>query len=1079
MGWFPSGPEALIASDKTVPRLHLAGTLLLVLGLTLALAGFFSWQNLSEQQASLARLETLIRQQQQARLTAEMQSAMSYLAFVRSRTEEVLRRSLVEQVDGAMQLVEALHAREAPRRSAAEVRRLIVETLRPQRFYDGRGYYFIDDLRGRFVLLPTDPSFEGRLLPDNRDDSGHFIMRGLIEAARQPRGQGFSRYRWFDPERPRQMADKLAYVRHFAPYDWLVGTGDYLHKWEERQQREALAHLRSLRFGVAGHFSLLDREGRVLLLPAHPGREGRRISDLPRSQRANLEKIALAGQDGGGFLRFEGHDPVTGDRVSNTALVRVVEPWGWVLVATMPDNELQGVFAQERALFARGSAQRWWSLSLALAAALAVALGGSLLFSRWSRRLFQAYHQQHAEHVAALRRQAAELRTLSRAVEQSPVAILITDTEGRIVYGNPDAARISGYGSAEVLGSQPPFLRADDGTAPWLALRHGETWRGERRCERKDGGLLWGRIAVSPIFDEAGAAIQYVAVVEDITERKLHDAEQRIAATAFESQEGMMVADAQGTILKVNRAFSEITGYEAGEAVGQTPRLLNSGRHDRAFFEAMWRELRETGQWRGEIWNRRKSGELYPEWLAITAVRGEDGVTSHYVGTFTDITQRKAAEKEIQHLAFYDPLTGLPNRRMLIGRLGEAQAASARRTSQGALIFLDLDNFKTLNDTLGHDKGDLLLRQVAARLMACARAHDTVARQGGDEFVLILDDLGADTETAARRAESVGEAVRHAVSQPYDLEGYAYHCTPSLGVALFDGREPLDDLLRRADLAMYEAKAAGRNTLRFFDPAMQAQVSARAALEVELRQAIQQDQLALYYQVQVSAAGAALGAEALVRWHHPGRGLVSPAEFIPLAEDTGLILPLGLWVLEAGCRQLAAWARQPGREHLTLAINVSARQYRQHDFVAQVLAVLERTGAPPGRLKLELTESVLLHDVEDIIAKITTLQARGVSFSLDDFGTGYSSLSYLKRLPLDQLKIDQSFVRDLLLDPNDASIARTIIALGKTLGLMVIAEGVETAAQRDRLASYGCDAYQGYLYGRPVPVEVFEQALPA
>lgn len=438
-----------------------------------------------------------------------------------------------------------------------------------------------------------------------------------------------------------------------------------------------------------------------------------------------------------------------------------------------------------------------------------------------------------------------------------------------------------------------------------------------------------------------------------------------------------------------------------------------------------------------------------------------------------DITQRKAAAGEIAQLAFYDTLTKLPNRRLLSDRLQQSLIASTRSGHKGALLFIDLDNFKTLNDTLGHDQGDLLLQQVATRLIACVREVDTVGRFGGDEFLVVLEDLSEDSLEAARQTEIVGEKILSVLNRPYDLSGREHYSTPSIGVTLFaQAGDTVDELLKRADLAMYQAKGAGRNAMRFFDPEIQTMVTARAAMEEDLRQAVPRGELILHYQVQVNVAGQPIGAEALVRWNHPLRGLVLPGEFIGLAEATGLILPVGQWVLEEACNQLVSWATQPKKAHWILGINVSSRQFRHPAFVDQVLAVLDRTGANPQRIKLELTESLLLEEVENVIAKMTTLRARGISFSLDDFGTGYSSLSYLKRLPLDQLKIDQSFVRDVLTDPNDAAIARTIIALAQILGLTVMAEGVETEAQRDFLIRQGCQAYQGYLFGRPGPAEL-------
>ena len=408
-------------------------------------------------------------------------------------------------------------------------------------------------------------------------------------------------------------------------------------------------------------------------------------------------------------------------------------------------------------------------------------------------------------------------------------------------------------------------------------------------------------------------------------------------------------------------------------------------------------------------------------------------------------------------------------------RLEQALAGGTRHQRKGALLFVDLDDFKTLNDTLGHDKGDLLLQQVATRLTTCIRDGDTVARLGGDEFVVMLEDLSENMLEAATQAETVGEKILTTLNQVYQLASHEHHSTPSIGVTLFGERqENIDEPLKRADLAMYQAKAAGRNTLRFFDPRMQAVVTARAALELGLREALVKNQFCLHYQAQVTSEHWLTGAEVLVRWQHPQRGMVSPAEFIPLAEETGLITAIGHWVLGSACTQLAIWARQPEMAHLTIAVNVSPRQFNQRDFVNQVLTILEYTGANPEKLKLELTEGLLVSNVEDVIIKMRTLKEKGIGFSLDDFGTGYSSLSYLKRLPLDQLKIDQSFVRDILIDSNDAAIAKMVIALANSLGLAVIAEGVETEAQRDYLANQGCHAYQGYLFSRPLPLQEFE-----
>lgn len=680
---------------------------------------------------------------------------------------------------------------------------------------------------------------------------------------------------------------------------------------------------------------------------------------------------------------------------------------------------------------------------------------------------------------SSLRESENKLRGL---FELSPLGIALTDMEGRHVEFNEAFRNICGYPSDELKGLDywtltPRKYEADEARQLESLDRTGRYGPYEKEYLRKDGRLVPLRLNGMLIAREDGQ--KYIwSIVEDISDRKRIEMDLRVAACAFEAQEGIMVTDAHGVILKVNQTFIKDTGYTVEEVVGQTPRLFKSNHHDAAFYTAMWESLLRDGYWQGEIWDRRKNGEIHPKWMTITAVKGEAGTTTHYVSTHNDITERKLAEDEIKLLAFYDPLTGLPNRRLLLDRLHQALAASARSHKQGALFFIDLDNFKTLNDTLGHDKGDLLLQQVAQRLSACVREGDTVARLGGDEFVVMLENLSADINEAAAQLEAVGEKILADLNWTYLLNGHEYHGTSSIGVTLFGKQEKtVEALLKQADLAMYQAKAGGRNALRFFDPQMQTMVTARAALETDLRNAVREGQFLLYYQAQVDTDGHLMGAEALVRWHHPQRGVVLPDDFIPLAEETGLILPLGLWVLETACAQLAAWSAQKAAAYLTLAVNISVQQIHQPDFVEQVLAVLDYTGADPSKLQLELTESLFMEDVEDTIAKMTALKARGVGFALDDFGTGYSSLTYLKRLPLEKLKIDRSFVMDVLIDPNDAAIAKTIVALGQSLGLSVIAEGVETEAHRDFLARNGCHAYQGYLFSRPLPLAEFEQYL--
>ena len=557
-------------------------------------------------------------------------------------------------------------------------------------------------------------------------------------------------------------------------------------------------------------------------------------------------------------------------------------------------------------------------------------------------------------------------------------------------------------------------------------------------------------------------------------ERQAADAHIRQQASLLDkAQDAIMVRGLDNTIRYWNKGAERLYGWTHDEVIGESTETLLYD--DPTAYRENTRKVLEHGEWNGELIQHRKDGSTLTVEAHWTLLRDEQQQPDAILAINTDITERKAAEQEIQQLAFYDALTELPNRQLLRDRLQHALAVDERRRLVGALLFIDVDNFKTLNDTLGHAIGDLLLQQIARRLQRCIRHGDTLARLGGDEFVIVLENLAATPEDAAACATVVGDKILASFAAPFHLADYVHHCTSSVGITLFnDQPASLDELLKRADLAMYQAKAHGRNALRFFDPEMQAVVAARAELETDLRDALKRQAFELHYQAQVDSLGRIRGAEALLRWPHPERGWIAPDAFIPLAEETGLILPIGRWVLDVACAQLVAWSALPHMDTLDLAVNVSARQFRQPDFVDQVLQALDLSGADPRRLKLELTESLLVDNMDETIAKMGALKARGIGFSLDDFGTGYSSLAYLKRLPLDEIKIDQSFVRDVLSDPNDASIARSILALGQSLNLAVVAEGVETDAQHAFLAEHGCQTYQGYLFSRPQPAGIFE-----
>ncbi len=693
--------------------------------------------------------------------------------------------------------------------------------------------------------------------------------------------------------------------------------------------------------------------------------------------------------------------------------------------------------------------------------------------------------------MEAVQRPYTELEQVKEQLQATlktvPDLVFEVDADGRYLsYHSPPSDLLAaapehfiGRLITEVL---PPEAAATVMQTLGEALEHGSS-SGRRIVLDLPVGRHHFELHATRCQQEAGDRPRLIVLSRNITQEvnareALLDAAQQTQAILDNVIDGIITIDRQGNVKTFNRSASKIFGYEASEVLGLNVKMLMplpyADEHDGYLAHYARTGVRQVIGRGREVEGRRKNGEVFPMSLAVNEIEREG--ERIYIGMVRDITQRRAAEAEIQRLAFFDQLTDLPNRRLLLDRLDRAVLSAARRSQLGALLFIDLDEFKLLNDTWGHDFGDRVLVQVARRLSGAVREGDTVARLGGDEFVIMLESLGQTREEAAAHAEMVARKILQSFEQPFLLLEREQHSSPSIGITLFgDNLLSAGELMAHADTAMYQAKAQGKNTFRFFDAELQAVLAGRAALEADLRQSISRRQLLLHFQPQVDAQGRVLGAEALLRWQHPQRGLVPPGAFIPEAEQCGFVLELGQWVLDTACRTLAAWARHPHCSGLDLSVNVSALQLRDAHFVDGVLDTLRRHGADPRRLKLELTESLLAENVEDTIAKMSQLRAAGVGFSLDDFGTGYSSLNYLRRLPLEELKIDRSFVNDMLGDPNGAVIARTIVALGQTFGLQVIAEGVETPEQRDALLKMGCRRFQGFLFGRPVDQASFER----
>ena len=684
---------------------------------------------------------------------------------------------------------------------------------------------------------------------------------------------------------------------------------------------------------------------------------------------------------------------------------------------------------------------------------------------------------EHRRMVQALRCSEARLNGL---IEALPDAVFLKDGEGRWQVVNSAGLQLFHLAGEDWFGKdsqQIARLRPDltkemlqcrvSDQAAWQA--RGATCDEERILDAEGKERTWEFLKL-PMFNPDGSRRALVVVARDLTEQRRVEENLRLAAQVFEnSGEAIAIMDAHNRVVSVNRAYTEMTGYLPEDVLGQRPAVLDSDLHDEEFYQRVWRTLRESGYWQGEIWNRRKTGEVYPEWLGISMLRGPDGAVTHYVAISSDISERKASEARIEFLAHHDPLTDLPNRLLLRDRLERAIAQGERDQTRVALLFIDLDRFKTVNDSLGHPVGDRLLREAAQRLRECVRGMDTVSRQGGDEFLIVLNEL-KDSDAVTR----VAEQILAAMSVPFSLDGYDVAISCSVGIAVFpeDGRN-FDELLKKSDIAMYHAKEAGRNAFRYYTERMNIDALERLDWQNRLRRALEREEFVLHYQPVVELSTSRIvGAEALVRWNSPDGELVMPGRFIPVAEESGLIVPLGDWVLREACRELRAW-HDAGHPELYMAVNLSAIQFGRGSVEESVTRALRDAGADPGSLELELTESILLQGAEHVLATVRQLKNLGVKLSIDDFGTGYSSLAYLKRFAVDKLKIDQSFVHGLPADVDNAAIVGAIIQMAKSLNLQVLAEGVEEVLAVDHLRALKCDYVQGYHFGRPVSADEF------
>jgi diguanylate cyclase (GGDEF)-like protein/PAS domain S-box-containing protein len=775
---------------------------------------------------------------------------------------------------------------------------------------------------------------------------------------------------------------------------------------------------------------------------------------------------------GGGFVHYDWFDVNTGQLGGKTGLVRMIEPWGWAVVATIQDNELQLNLQEELTHHQPELQSGWRRWVFALLLALTLGSLASVAFARWSRGVFASYHRNLSEKNQAI----ADSEALFRAVFQNAaVGIAQVSPEGRFLQINQQFCDFLGYTAAEIQSQSfdfqqvtlPEDLDEDLHHVNRLLQGEGSSYSMEKRYIRKDGQVVWASLAVQLLRSADGLPLYFISAVHDITQRKQAEQSLQLAASVFtHAREGIIITDVAGTIINVNDSFTRITGYSQAEALGKNPNMLKSGHQSLQYYEAMWRSILDNGHWYGEIWNRRKNGEVFAEMQTISAVRDAKGQIQHFVSLFSDITALKEHERQLERVAHFDALTNLPNRVLLADRLQQAMLQAVRRGLLLAVAYLDLDGFKAVNDQYGHDAGDHVLMELAKRMKSALREGDTLARIGGDEFVVVLVDL-----PDSNACLPLLKRLLAAAAEPVEFENHHLQVSASLGVTFFpqvDDIDP-DQLQRQADQAMYQAKLSGKNRYHVFDAEQDRSLRGHHESLLQIRRALTHHELVLHYQPKVNMrTGQVMGTEALIRWQHPERGLLAPGQFLPAIENHALAIEVGEWVLHAALRQMQAW--QALGLDLAVSVNVGARQLQQHDFVTRLKSILaSHPDVNPSGLSLEVLETSALEDIAAVSQVIEACRAMGVMFALDDFGTGYSSLTYLKRLPVAQLKIDQSFVRDMLDDADDMAILQGVIGLAKAFKREVIAEGVETVAHGSALLALGCDLAQGYGIARPMP----------
>lgn len=1041
-------------NQTRLSRIQLFGTLFIVFMVAMSMSGYFlvlHWRDFSNRQHAVS-VQSATRARE--RLKAYSDQTVLMLGSLRERASTTLKQRVREQADQAYGIASTIWQREHGRRPDADIARMIVETLRPLRYHEGQSYYFITTRSGQVVLQPPAPAEEGHSSLGLQDDTGRFVVRGLIAAANNPLGRGFSYYRWPLPG-SQQMMDKIAYVRLFPQLDWVIGTGEYVPFADQDLQRQGLALLTQLQQSGRSNFIILDPNGILLMYPPAPEMVGKHYLSLEPGMRGTLVSMLARGNESG-FMQYNSHGEPT------LSYVRKLPGWDWLLATNIPTRQLIDSNRTAEKELHDALYQRITATLLMTLAALSAAGLFSWIFMRWMNALISRYRDDLWASHHELKQRSRELLLSRFMMDNASEIVCLMDQHARLAYENEMARNCLG----ETVQLRDQRLAA--------------LFQTQEQPLPQTYQLILPGDELQRSFEVTQNGIEYEGehyrsiTARDITSRVRADKELRLAARVFEtSTEAILIADSQNRILAVNQSFLDTTGYQEHEVLGQTPSLLASGRHSRNFYDEMWKLLREHGQWSGEIWNRRKNGDIYPEWLNISVLADDQGKVSHYVAMFNEISERQHQEVIGRHHAEVDLLTDLPGRALINDRLLHEIRTAQEDASELAVLFIDLDNFKSVNDTLGHNLGDALLKDVARRLTQTLSEVGTIGRTGGDEFVLILPHLENHEEAA-----QIASRIVQSLQQPFELSGHTLKISTSIGISLYpkDGHD-IQGLLMSADLAMYHAKASGRNTFRFYSSQMNSQFNERLMLESRLRDALESDQLALMYQPIFAMDGRTLiGCEALLRWHHEELGFVAPERFIPVAEETGLIERMGALVLDRACHQIAEWQHQ-GITVLPIAINVTATQLARASLVDDIRASLAKYQLAGDLLELEMNEDALMANPAQAMSVLDRIRACGVRLAIDDFGIGYSSPAHLKRFAPESIKINRSFIEGLPDDSEHAAIVSSIIHLADALSIPTIAEGVETEVQRKYLERMGCKGFQGFLAGAPQSAEGMGQLL--